>query len=156
MGPEQSKESKTDLCDQFQDTHFVVNPKCTKNKIEGSKTTEGFAACFPSQDSKPWGNKLASYHVVLCVCFLGRNHVMGVKNPNSFEQYKILSCIFEGKKENHNANPSCRCLEGNLSFFRGMMGGRGNRNTLQILSMTFDSIFLFSTSLGVSSAMHRK
>ena len=28
-GPEQSE--KSDLRDQFQDTHFVVNPKCIKN-----------------------------------------------------------------------------------------------------------------------------
>ena len=90
--------------------------------------------------------------------FFGRNHKMGVKNPNSFEQSKVLSCMFEKKKEkeNHNANPSCRCLEGNLSFCRGMIwhdGGRGNRNTKQILSMTLNSNFIFSTSLGVSSAI---
>jgi hypothetical protein len=62
--------------------------------------------------------------------FFGRNHMMGVKNPNSFEQSKVLSSMFEKKKEkeNHNANPSCRycrCLEGNLSFCRGMMGDVG-------------------------------
>jgi hypothetical protein len=47
-------------------------------------------------------------------------------------------------------------LEGNLSFCRGMIsheGGRGNRNTTQILSMILNSNFLFSTSLGVSSAI---
>ena len=45
--------------------------------------------------------------------------MMGVKNPNSFEQCQVLRCIFEEKrkeKENHNVNPSCRYLEGNLSF----------------------------------------
>ena len=67
----------------------------------------------------------------LCVCvpvFFGRNHKMGVKNPNSFEQSKVLSCMFEKKKdkENHNANPSCRCLEGNLSFCRGMIWHDGD------------------------------
>ena len=62
-------------------------PKCTKKQIiEGSKTTEGFAAFAPSQGSKPWGNKLANYHVVLCVCVC-------------FEQSKILSCIFEKKTQ---------------------------------------------------------
>ena len=84
---------------------------------------------------------------------------MAVKNPNSFEQSKVLSCMFEKKKdkENHNANPSCRCLEGNLSFCRGMIwheGRHGNRNTTQILSMTLNSNFLFSTFLGVSSALY--
>ena len=81
--------------------------------------------------------------------------MMGVKNPSSFEESKVLSCMFE-KRKNHNANPSCMCLEGNLSFCRGMIwheGGRGNRNTTQILSRTLNSNFLFSTSLGVSSAI---
>ena len=58
--------------------------------------------------------------------------MMGVKNPNGFEQSTVLSCIFEREKkekENHNANLSCRCLEGNLSSCSGMIGGRGNRNT---------------------------
>ena len=80
--------------------------------------------------------------------------MMGVKNPSSFEETKVFSCMFE-KKKNHNANPSCRCLEGNLSFCRGMIwheGGRGNRNTTQILSTTLNSNFLFNASLGVSSA----
>ena len=49
-GPEQFEKSKTALRDQFQGTHFVVNPKCIK-KTDWSKTTEGFAAFFPSQDS---------------------------------------------------------------------------------------------------------
>ena len=47
--------------------------------------------------------------------------MMGVKNPSSFEESKVLSCMFEGEKKNHNANPSCRCLEGSLSFCRGMI-----------------------------------
>ena len=52
--------------------------------------------------------------------------MMGVKNPNSFEQSKVLSCIIEKKRKTiHNANPCCRCLEGNLSFCRGMMGDVG-------------------------------
>jgi hypothetical protein len=51
--------------------------------------------------------------------------MMGVKNPNSFEQTEVLSCIFEKKKDNHNTNTSCRCLAGNLSFCRGMMGDVG-------------------------------
>ena len=61
----------------------------------------------------------------VCVSvFFGRNYMMGVKNSNSFEESKVLSCMFE-KKENHNANPSCRCLEGNLSFCRGMIWHEG-------------------------------
>ena len=76
---------------------------------------------------------------------------MGVQNPSSFEESTILSCMFE-KKKNHNANPSCRCLEGNLSFCRGMIwhkGGREKRNSTQILSMTLNSNFRFSTSCGI-------
>ena len=73
--------------------------------------------------------------------------MMGVKNPSSFEESKVLSCMFEGEKKNHNANPSCRCLEGNLSFCRGMIwheGERGNRDTTQILSMTLNFELKFS------------
>ena len=82
--------------------------------------------------------------------------MMSVKNPNSFEQTEVLSCIFEKKKDNHNTNTSCRCLAGNLSFCRGMMGDVGIETPHKSISMTFDSNFLFITSLWVSSAMHRK
>ena len=78
--------------------------------------------------------------------------MMGVKNPSSFEESTVLSCMFEN---NHNANPSCRCLEGNLSFCRSIIwheGGRGKRNSTQILNMTLTQIFVL-VPLVVSSGI---
>jgi hypothetical protein len=36
--------------------------------------------------SKPLGNELSSYHVVVVVSIWEGTHMMGVKDPNSFEQ----------------------------------------------------------------------
>ena len=82
--------------------------------------------------------------------------MMGVKNPNSFEQRQVLRCIFEEKGKKRRTTTSTHLVgtwkETCHFVLKGHDGGRGNRNTTQIPSMTFDSFFK-STYLEVSSAI---
>ena len=99
-GPEQFEKSKTALRDQFQDTHFVVNPKCIKNPDWREQNHRRVRCIFSVSRLKTTRKQISKWSCCsLRVCvsvFFGRNHTMGVKNPAALKSPKSsVACLSE-------------------------------------------------------------
>ena len=68
-GPEQFEKSKTALRDQFQDTHFVVNPKCIKNPDWREQNHRRVRCIFSVSRLKTTRKQISKWSCCsLCVC----------------------------------------------------------------------------------------
>ena len=80
-----------------------------------------------------------------CVCFSGKEPHDRPQEPKHFWAFSLVSGIFEKRpthpKKNEN-HPFCRCLEGNLSFCKGMMEDGGIETQHSVLCLA-QILFLY-------------